>query len=232
MYPSTFYNLFDIVVWAYLAFWILPMVITPVTWVWKISKWHSSGFMKISNISRVTKTKFFCSERVLVSHKNCGNGCFLSRLTLFRFFTKIGGASVTYQMLNKDSRKYFQRAMSISSTALNYYTLYEPNHLERMQKYSNKQSTDELVEYLKTTDTDTLAKCETTNDFGPILLHSFWVPTIEDPETKGAFITKHPEEIYQSDDVPAMDILFSFNSEVFICIEFWTKLMERHLSTH
>ncbi|XP_031627086.1 esterase B1-like [Contarinia nasturtii] len=132
------------------------------------------------------------------------------------FGESAGAASVNYQMLNEESRKYFQRALLLSSTALNYYTLYEPNHLERMQKHSNIQDKDELVEYLKTLDSDTLSQCETTSDFGTILLQSHWVPTIEDSKTKGAFLTKHPEEIYQSDEAPAMDTVLSMTSQEYI----------------
>ena len=128
---------------------------------------------------------------------------------------RIGGASVNYQMLNEESRKYFNRAFAISGSSLNYYPLYEPNHLERMQNFSNIQDKQKLVEYLKTADSATLANAHRTNDLGQFLLETCWVPTIENPEIKGAFMTKTPEEIYKSDKAPVMDVMFSFASQVF-----------------
>ncbi|XP_055325786.1 esterase B1-like [Sitodiplosis mosellana] len=132
------------------------------------------------------------------------------------FGESAGGASVNYHMLNEESRKYFNRAFALSSSSLNNYVLYEPNHLERMQKISNIQDKLQLVEYLKTADSTELAKILRTNDLGQILLQAAWVPTIESPETKGAFITKSPDEIYKSDAAPVMDTMFSIVSQEYV----------------
>lgn len=117
-------------------------------------------------------------------------------------------------MLNEESRKYFNRALAMSSTAFNYYALFEPNHLKRMQDYTKVEDNAKLIEYLKNADSKTLANCYQTGNLELILLDSPWVPTIESPSTKGAFITKTPEEIYNSDAAPVMDTMFSFNSQV------------------
>lgn len=118
-------------------------------------------------------------------------------------------------MLSDESRKYFNRALALSSSALNHYTLYEPNHFERMQNFSNIQDKQKLVEFLKTADSGDLAKFIPISSSIPILLEAQWVPTVEHSGTKGAFITKSPEEIYKSDKAPVMDTMFSFNSQVF-----------------
>lgn len=73
-------------------------------------------------------------------------------------------------MLNEESRKYFNRAFTLSSTALNYYVLHEPNHLERMQNFSQIQDKQKLIDYLKTADGADIVKIQTTNDFGQLLL--------------------------------------------------------------
>lgn len=117
-------------------------------------------------------------------------------------------------MLNEESRKYFNRAFLMSGTALTYFALSEANHMERMQKYSEINDIDKLIEYLKTTDGDTIAKCNFTTKFKHLLI-SPWTPTIESPKTKGAFITRHPEEIYSYDTNLAMDTLLGFTSQVF-----------------
>ncbi|XP_031635932.1 cholinesterase 2-like [Contarinia nasturtii] len=132
------------------------------------------------------------------------------------FGESAGGASVSYHMLNEKSRKYFQRAMSLSSTALNYYSLYEPNHLERVQNCTNIQDKNKLIEYLRKGDAGTIAECGQMMKMEPIRFESPWVPTIENPKTRGAFITKSPEEIYKSEKAPIMDTLFTFNSQEYL----------------
>ncbi|XP_055312128.1 esterase B1-like [Sitodiplosis mosellana] len=132
------------------------------------------------------------------------------------FGESAGGASVNYHMLNEESRKYFNRAFAQSSSSLNYYALQKQNHLERMQNFSNIQDKQQLVEYLKAADSAELAKLLKQNEYGKILIDLLWAPTIESPETKGAFITKTPEEIYKSDKAPVMDAMFSFTSDEFV----------------
>lgn len=127
---------------------------------------------------------------------------------------RIGGASVNLHMLNNESRKYFNRAFLMSSTALNYYALSDENHLERMKKFANIQDEKQLVEYLKKTKNIALSQIESNADFG-VLLDFRWGPTVESAETEAAFITKTAKEIYESDDAPAMDTMFSFTSQVF-----------------
>lgn len=126
---------------------------------------------------------------------------------------RIGGASVNFQMLNEESRKYFNRAFLISGTALTYFALSEPNHMERMQNYSGIKDIEKLIEYLKTIDSEMIAKCHETTEFKHLFI-SPWVPTIEIMK-KGAFITRRPEEIYSYDTNLVMDTLWSFTSQVF-----------------
>ncbi|XP_031623525.1 esterase B1-like [Contarinia nasturtii] len=131
------------------------------------------------------------------------------------FGESAGGASVNYHMLNEESRKYFNRAFAMSSSALNFYALYEPNHLEIMQNFSNIQDKDKLIEHLKKEDSAILEQFRSTTSRGLVLLQSPWVPTIENSTTKGAFITESPEEIYKS-KAPVMDTLFSFTSQEYV----------------
>lgn len=84
-----------------------------------------------------------------------------------------------------------------------------------VQKCSNITGTNELIEYLKTENATTLLNCSPPN-FGPDFFLT-WVPVIESNNTKDAFLTKTPEEIYMdpNEDAPAMDAMFSFTSQVF-----------------
>lgn len=101
----------------------------------------------------------------------------------------------------------------MSSTALNYYALSVENHLKRMQECTKIKGKHELVEYLKKTHSNILAQCYKTDDLGEILIDMPWVPTVE-TNSKGAFFTKKPEEIYKSNKAPVMDAMFSFTSQV------------------
>lgn len=130
-------------------------------------------------------------------------------------FIETGGTSVHYHVLNLESRKYFNRAYLASGVALDYFALHEPDHLGRLYEFSKTQDKKQLIKYLKSTDSQILAECYSTLDFGNVLVSLPWVPTIESPLTKGAFLTKTPEEILNSNEAPVMDILFSFTSEVF-----------------
>lgn len=116
-------------------------------------------------------------------------------------------------MLNQISRKYFNRAFLSSGTALSFHHFAEANHLQRMMEYSKIDDKDQLIEYLKVADSDFLSRCY------PVVIDSQtyylpWVPTIESPEIDGAFITTTPEQIYNSNEAPIMDVMFSFNSKV------------------
>ncbi|XP_055308597.1 esterase B1-like [Sitodiplosis mosellana] len=71
-----------------------------------------------------------------------------------------GGASIHFHMLSTESRKYFNNAISMSGVVDNYWALSESNnHLEIAHKIANdfdgpKNSTDELIAFLKTIPAD------------------------------------------------------------------------------
>lgn len=127
-----------------------------------------------------------------------------------------GGSSVHYHMLNVESRKYFNRAFSSSGSAMNLFVLRKENHIEQIQKCSQTNEIDEMITYLKTTSNLILGNCTVRgfySDGGDP--YPIWIPTIERANTKGAFLTQTPAEIYNSSFVPAMDVMFSLNSHVF-----------------
>lgn len=107
-------------------------------------------------------------------------------------------------MLNEQSRKYFQRAWSGSGNAFSTYALRRANYVDFIQGCSLIFDINRLTQVLKTTNTTNLVRC----------YHESWYPTIESLNTKGAFLTKSPEEIYSSDNPPVMDALFNFASQV------------------
>lgn len=116
-------------------------------------------------------------------------------------------------MLNEESRKYFNRVYFSSCSAFSYIALNTNNHVKRMQEYSHMSDMNALLEYLKTTKSDILMKCHMMESFDPTLI-SPWVPTIESPDTAGAFMTEMPIEVYKAGKVKAIDTLVSFNSHV------------------
>ena len=116
-------------------------------------------------------------------------------------------------MVNEESRKYFNRAYAASSSSLTFYALRRTTHLQPIRECSQLDQIDEIIDYLKTTSVETLAKCYSNRNMNCILLN--WAPTIEPSGTIGAFLNRSAEEIYKSDSAPVMDALFSFTSQVF-----------------
>lgn len=122
----------------------------------------------------------------------------------------LGSASVHFQMLNEESRKYFNRAYLMSSSAFSFYAFSKANHVDKVKECSGIADNNRLIEYLKTAESSALSKCyRLEKEF-----ITTWIPTVEPPETVGAFLTKTPDEIYDSDEAPTIDALFSFTFQV------------------
>lgn len=85
------------------------------------------------------------------------------------------------------------------------------NHVRYVQNLLKINEMSKIIEYLKTEDSRTLIEWPSTQ---PESEYKVWVPTIEKSSTNGAFLTKTPEEIYNSIDAPIMDSMFSFMSQV------------------
>lgn len=115
-------------------------------------------------------------------------------------------------MLNEKSRKYFKRAYPLSSSAFSSYALLKENHVQKLQNCSQLQEMSKLIEYIKTSDANTLRQCYPYKFPGK--LQPVWVPTIESSNNTGAFMTKTPEEMYNLGMAPAMDVMFSFDAHV------------------
>lgn len=124
----------------------------------------------------------------------------------------IGAASTHFHMLNEQSRKYFTRTFLISSSAFSPYALRKADHVYQIQNCSQFQDMNKLVEYIKTADAAILRECYLYHFPGK--LNPVWVPTIESPHNEKAFMTKTPEEIYSLGMAPAMDVMFSFATQV------------------
>lgn len=129
-----------------------------------------------------------------------------------------GGASVNFQMLNKESRKYFHRSFVASGTALNSYRFNDNSNVQLMQNCTKIDDMDKIIEYLKTANGSSIAMCN-------FLGRAIWSPTIECINAPKAFLTKTPEDIYMSEkSAPNVDAMFSFNSQE--AIQFRPRLLE------
>lgn len=117
-------------------------------------------------------------------------------------------------MLNEHSRKYFKRVFVSSGAAFCAYALRKANHVQRIQKCLKINQMKNLINYLKSAKPSTLTACDPFIYPGEIIPK--WVPTIESLNTKGAFLTKSPDEIYSSGEAPAMDFMLSFTTQVLI----------------
>lgn len=135
------------------------------------------------------------------------------KLTIY-FHFQTGASSVHFQMLNRDSRKYFNRIFAISGSAFSRWALRQANHVRELQEFSKISEINHLVEYLKSEYASNLTKIYPYKNFDE--LRPTWVPTIESPNIIDAFMTKTPLELYQSDEVPIMDTMFSFTAQVIV----------------
>lgn len=116
-------------------------------------------------------------------------------------------------MLNPESRKYFQRAFASSGVALIYFVVRKSSHVHTLQECTGIQDPKALLGYLQIADADTLRRCSPDIVKGGSLLNS-WVPSVERKNINRPFLTKTPEEIYDANEVPAMDTMFTFNTQV------------------
>lgn len=121
-----------------------------------------------------------------------------------------GGAYANVQMLNKKSRSFFTRSFAASGTSLNYYGYRKNNHLQQIQKCLNIYDVNKLVDYLKVAQPSDLFKCNVL-DFTGI---PTWTTTLECANVPDAFLTKTPDEIYNSNDAPQKDAMFSIVDQV------------------
>ena len=106
-------------------------------------------------------------------------------------------------MINEESRKYFQRAFSISGSAMQSYVLWTYDREEQLQSCTKTNDKNKMIEYLKTANSSMVLECSKPG----------WYLTIESPILKNAFLTQWPEEIFKT-EVPIMDAMFSFGSKV------------------
>lgn len=131
----------------------------------------------------------------------------------------LGGASVHFQMLNPQSRSYFQRAFASSGAALIFSVVRKTNHVKLLQECTGIYDIEVLKDYLTLADADLLRTCSPFNSkLGAILTP--WVPSVERESINGAFLTKTPEDIYNSNEAPVMDTMFTFNAQVIIVFKF------------
>lgn len=131
------------------------------------------------------------------------------KLNVFPLFS--GGAAVHFHLLNKESRQYFNRAFASSGSALNAWQ--SENHVKLIQECSKSNGTTEMIEFLKTATSQKLLNCKPKTQPGSV--DQSWLPTIESQQTRGAFLTQPPDEIYKSNRPLPIHTMFSFNSQVF-----------------
>lgn len=154
--------------------------------------------------------EFYCLDIVLVGWLETYSFSIQNLQTKISINT--GGASAHFHMLNVESRKYFKRIFAISSSAFCAYALRKANHVQRTQKCLKIYEMKRLIDFLKWAKPSTLSACDPM--IFPGGLTAKWVPTIESANTKGAFLTKSPDDIYSSGEAPAMDSMFSFTNQV------------------
>lgn len=89
------------------------------------------------------------------------------------------------------------------------------NHFKQIRDCSQINEIDQMIKYLKTATNLILGKCHVVGHHSDGERYLLWTPTIENARIERAFLTRMPEEIYNLDLAPAMDIMFGFTSNVF-----------------
>lgn len=124
------------------------------------------------------------------------------------FIENYPGASFAHlQMLNKRSRRFFNRAYLLSGSSLNpaFYPWRRPNQMQQMKTCFQMNDTNTLIDYLKRANSSSFTSCTS-----PI-----WIPVVENPNGPSPFLTDEPENILKSRHAPNMDTLLSFTTQVF-----------------
>lgn len=117
-------------------------------------------------------------------------------------------------MLNRESRKYFQRVFAASGSAFQSYLFTNVNHAQHVQNCLNITEASQLIALLKIESISVLISCPALEALDDFSSSPIWVPVIENTNTKNAFFTKTPQEIYNYPaGAPMMDAMFSFTAQ-------------------
>ncbi|KAJ6639602.1 Cholinesterase [Pseudolycoriella hygida] len=117
------------------------------------------------------------------------------------FGESAGGASVTFQMLNKQSRDYFKRGMVMSGSVFSYFAFTPADHRQKMTECAHTEDVDQMIEYIQKTDYRDLIQCHYEKDWGKTLKPE-WVPTVEIETAVNGFLIEAPEDIWISPKAP------------------------------
>lgn len=126
---------------------------------------------------------------------------------IFLFAENYSGAAFAHlQMLNKESRRFVNRAYLASGSSLNpaFHPWRRPSQMQNVKIYFQKNDTNTLIEYLKIASNKDLIYSAS----------HFWIPVVENRNAPSAFLTDVPENILKSRDAPVMDTMFSFTDQV------------------
>ncbi|XP_018573086.1 venom carboxylesterase-6 [Anoplophora glabripennis] len=140
------------------------------------------------------------------------------------FGQSAGGASVTYQILSKQSKGLFRAAIAQSGSALNPWTY--QRHAKNIAyqfaaqfdpTFTTNQTSQELLELLQNVPEDQLA--EVSSSFSPegisseqIIQGYYWAPVIE-PTHQQAFLTDRQYGILESGDFNKVPLIIGICSE-------------------
>lgn len=177
--------------------------------------------MKILNIFLVIQIQLWYSDRAAAVRSPGNNLYFFYIRNQFSKHEKVMNSEsnpqkfkipiiTSFQTLNAESRKCFNRVFVASGTAFNPFSnLCSTNHLDAVKECFGIDDTAELIQFLKTANASSLMDCVNAGKEPP-----FWSPTIEYPNAPAAFLTTTPEEVYSSDNPPRLDAMFSTCNQV------------------
>ncbi|XP_031636635.1 esterase B1-like isoform X2 [Contarinia nasturtii] len=142
-----------------------------------------------------------------------------NRITLFG--QSAGGVLANFQILSKESRKYFRNAIVMSGTTDNMWAISDSNKLfdfahKIARETGNPQETiDGLIKFFKQAPAEKIVNYLNDPSYVRRNPLTIYAPIIEKPDAVRPFITKYPEEIYDECNINT-DVIFSLCSLEFV----------------
>lgn len=142
-----------------------------------------------------------------------------NRITLFGL--SAGGTSTHLQMFSSESRKYFRNVIPMSGVADNYWALSaKSDYLDLAHHIAKdlgktKQTTEELIEFFKSTPGDKLTPYGSMQGFMKRTCDPDFRPVIERRDAIRPFIVDEPSKIYEESNIE-IDAIYSFAQYEFI----------------
>lgn len=165
-------------------------------WHWRTNNWPWNGSTKIlaDLVVIINASLFLAIVRVKETHHISFSWkpakvevffCLRFSWSKYSILGFAGGASINYQILSAESRKYFHNAIPMSGAVFNFWALFlVKNHLAEAHNIANelgepKTTFEELVEFLKTVPAEKFKKFAISTPDKGVRFQLLYGPVVE-----------------------------------------------------